>query len=1483
MEIEELKGLVLRLSKDFKEIKDMVKKESSHDSRKRSRSVTRRRKSPSSGSSSSPRMMRTSRRSRSKESLTASSSSDRSSSPDKQRKRGMRQKEDLGEKLFKFNKYHGDSNPETLLAWIRSLDIFFEDRSYTEKAKLRFASLHLEKQAALWWAAMRSNEEEARTWKGFKSQIKRHFLPRDFERDILMHWDIFRQRMDEKVQDYVNRFWDIILKVQTFQNIPKEEQQRKFFAGLRYQIQYEVDLSGPKSLMDTIDKALKVEKKQTLTQKGKGNFSSPTFKIRDGIVKGKGPMKIKNYHGAKGQEEKGEKKEWDEARFGKKLSNEERDKYKREGRCYRCGEKGHPYFKCPMGTTNNSQNKDKKGIHNVDSTAQGLMKSWGSVQDKQCLFLFDAGSSFNLISHQLAQELKVVPSTDEVQARGPFLHEDPTTLYPVIGKLRIFIQGYMDHVEFMVGPIQGADVILGMPWHRQVNPKVDYVQQQMIIQHDDKAYQLHVGRSGDTVPLISHVQCSKAIKKSLCSYLLFVTDNNIPKLSSAPLETNRRCFLETNGDCFKDDLPDELPPARLEDHKIDLIPGSTAPNRPPYRVSQSQQAEILKQVEELLDKGLVRPSSSPFCSPVLLIQKKDGSFRMCVDYRALNKITIKNRFPIPRIDDIMDKLKGATMFSRIDLKSGYHQVRVVPEDIHKTAFRTSFGLYEFLVVPFGLTNAPATFNRMMDRIFRKYKDFTGTFFDDILVFSKTEDEHYEHLKKVFDELRQHQLYANPVKSEFFLEEIHYLGHIVSSEGIRMDPAKVKAIIEWPDLQGIHEVRSFLGLCSYYRRFIYHFAHIAGPLHDLTKKSSKFQWTPKEKQSFEALKKAISTGPVLIVPDLSRPFHVSADASGDCVGAVLNQDGHPVAFESKRLKVNELNYDIYDKELTAVVHALKIWKHYLLGIDFTVKTDHQSLQYLFRQALIKDRHIKWVNFLNTFHFQFLHIAGKENVVADALSRRPSINALSLAFHEDLSSLKNQYDSDGDFNSIWKDLQVGIPSKDFVIKNGYLYHHDKICITSHLRQKVLEESHSPPYTGHRGVSATLDSLERFFYWPSLRKDTHSYVSSCIICQKTKSDRQKSQGLLMPLPIPEEPWEHITMDFISGIPKSPQGHDMIWTIVDRFSKQAHFIACKKTLKSPEAAHLFIKHIFCFHGMPKSIVSDRDAKFTGNFWRALFENLGTTLNFSSSFHPQTDGQSEITNRTLLDLLRTYVHDQKTLWEKYLPLVEFAYNNTRHSSTQKTPFEIMYGKSILPPIMRTQDKILAADQFIHDYEKAYQQVKEAIFKAQEKQAKSANKRRREANFEEGDWVLIKFDQRRLRSKKGKEKLYPKLAPRYYGPFQIYQKVNDNAYKVKLPSNWHIHDTFNISCLKSFIGSAPEYPETEDPPEVEDGDEILEPDMILYHRDKKGKDGKMQRSFLLKFKNYPNTDAKWMNAEYFSEYPLLRQHYEEAFQLRSTV
>ena len=397
--------------------------------------------------------------------------------------------------------------------------------------------------------------------------------------------------------------------------------------------------------------------------------------------------------------------------------------------------------------------------------------------------------------------------------------------------------------------------------------------------------------------------------------------------------------MEEFPDVFPDDLPG-MPPDRDIEFIIELLPGTAPIAKRPYRMGVNELEELKKQLKELQEKGFIRPSSSPWGAPVIFVDKKDGSQRMCVDYRSLNEVTIKNKYPLPRIDDLFDQLRGAHVFSKIDLRSGYHQLKIRNSDIPKTAFTTRYGLYEYTVMSFGLTNAPAYFMYLMNKVFMEFLDkFVVVFIDDILIFSKTEEEHAEHIRMVLQKLREHKLYAKRSKCEFWLKEVSFLGHVVSNGGIAVDPGKVQDVLNWKPPTTVSEIRSFLGLAGYYRRFIEGFSKLAKPMTALLEKNAKYVWSDKCQANFEELKKRLTTAPVLILPDLNKNFSIYCDASRLGLGCVLMQEGRVVAYASRQLRKHELNYPTHDLELAAVVHALKIWRHYLIGHKSDIYTNH----------------------------------------------------------------------------------------------------------------------------------------------------------------------------------------------------------------------------------------------------------------------------------------------------------------------------------------------------------------------------------------------------------------------------------------------------------------------------------------------------------------------------------------------------------------
>ncbi|MCO5552553.1 hypothetical protein L7F22_006066 [Adiantum nelumboides] len=577
------------------------------------------------------------------------------------------------------------------------------------------------------------------------------FLSSDAKDKVLTEWRSLKLTPYESIQKYVDKFWDLHLKATVYRKIDFEEQKQQFCAGLPEDMNEYVNSQRPKTISAVIHHTM-VAAKINFQQGAKRNLK---------------PMEIKEKHehkgknqppnSSKGNSSNNKAKEKGVYKGKNRLTPEELERYRKDNRCFKCGEQGHAYQACPQRNARNEQPRasiieaPKEDVHCKGSP---LSYAWGKVREHDAFILFDPGSTHNFISHELATKLGIqdFEMGDAMKADGAFVGQD-ASVTPLIGKLRLHIQGYVDKEDFFISPLKHEDVILGAPWFDRLAASIKFPERRISFKFREKNMYIDAQESGNTIPLVHTHAFDKSIKSSISVYMIFVKDSlsDVNKTqvnesgSKEDLELSK--FLNQFQDVFIDDIPGELPPKRGDDdHAIELIPGSSPPNKPPYRVSQAQQEEIMRQVNELVEKGMVRPSSSPFCSPVLLVHKKDGTYRMCVDYRALNKITIKNRFPVPCIEDLFDKLQGSTYFSRIDLKSGYHQIRIVNEDILKTAFRTTFGLYEYLVMPFGLTNAPATFNRMMERIFRPHRNFTGVFFDDVIIYSKSMEEHKKYLE-----------------------------------------------------------------------------------------------------------------------------------------------------------------------------------------------------------------------------------------------------------------------------------------------------------------------------------------------------------------------------------------------------------------------------------------------------------------------------------------------------------------------------------------------------------------------------------------------------------------------------------------------------------------------------------------------------------------------------------------------------------------
>ncbi|GJV48424.1 putative reverse transcriptase domain-containing protein [Tanacetum coccineum] len=873
--------------------------------------------------------------------------------------------------------------------------------------------------------------------------------------------------------------------------------------------------------------------------------------------------------------------------------------------------------------------------------------------------LFDTGAERSFISTAFSFLIDIVPtpldnSYDVELADGKIVEIDTI--------IRGCTLNFLDHpfnIDLIPIELGSFDVIIGMDLLKRCHA---------LIMCDEKLVQVPYGNetltfcgnesSNGRESRLTVISCSKAQEYMAKGCQVFLAQISAKKKEdkSEGKQIKDVPIVRDFPKVFPEDLSG-LPLARPMEFQIDLIPGAAPVARAPCRLAPSEMKELSEQLQELSDKGFIRPSSSPWGASVLFVKKKDGSFRMCIDYRELNKLTIKNR---------------------------YHQLRVREQDIPKTAFQTRYGHYEFHVMPFGLTNAPTD-----------------------------KKKHEEHLNAILELLKK------------------------DNRGIHVDLAKIESIKDWASPKTPTEIRQFLGLASYYRRFIEGFSKIAN-------------------------------APILALPERSEDFVVYYDASHKGLGAVLIQKEKVIAYASRQLKVHEKNYTTHDLELGSVVFALKIWRHYLYGTRCTVFTDHKSLQNILDQKELNMRQRRWLELLSDYDCDIRYHLKKANVVANDLSRKERIKPLRIRglvmtiglnlpkqiLEAQIEALKTENLVNEDVGSM---IRKDIPKERLEPRaDGTLCLHGRSCLPCYgdLRSVIMHESHKSKYSIHPGSEKMYQDMKKLYWWPNMKADIATYVSKCLTCARVKAEHQRPSGLLVQPEIPEWKWDNITMDFITKLPKSSQGFDTIWVIVDPLIKSAHFLPIRENDPLDKLARLYLNRIVTRHGILVSIICDRDGRFTSNFWKSFQIVLGTDISMSTTYHLETGGQSERTIQTLEDMLRACMIDFGKGWVKHFPLAEFSYNNSYHASIKAAPYE------------------------------GY-----------------ADRKQKPMEFEVGDRVMLKVSPWKGVVQFGRR---GKLSPRYVRPFKVLAKVRKVAYRLELPQELSsVHHTFHVLNLKKCYAGEP--------------------------------------------------------------------------------
>src|ERR1700730_13170266 len=1048
--------------------------------------------------------------------------------------------------------------------------------------------------------------------------------------------------------------------------------------------------------------------------------------------------------------------------------------------------------------------------------------------------------------------------------------------------LTVQLGGKQTLLSFLVAAIGGDHLILGYPFLHRFNPHIDWRRTQLL---DGK---IQITSSRQTSDAQKVLQTQRAAIKQ-CGHptegeaLYIRSTQGIAqqftkggKLGEMPEEYQRHWKV------FSEEESHRFPPQRSEDMKIQLKPGAPESiDCKVYPLSREDRVRLQKWLEDEQKLERIALEEAQYVAPVYFREKKleDGTpskeKRIIMDYRKINDHTVKDHNPLPNIQEAIERLHGKTLFSKFDIRWGYNNIRIAEEDQHKAAFKTPFGTYVPRVMYFGLSNAPPFFQRTMNRDFmgllQQYPDDLGNYMDDWWIATTDDEEgkkrHREITHAFLDRMEECSYFLKPSKCQFETNSIKILGWIVGGGGVRIDPAKIAGLSEWPrELKTVKQVRQVLGLLGYQRLFIRGFAQIAKPLHDLTKKDVPFLWTQECRSALDQLITQVTKDPVLYHPDPAKQYELFVDASTFALGAVLAQrddDGklHAVYYLSKALIAAEWNYTIADKEFLAIIEALKRVWHLVKDSPhkLVIHTDHDNLRYYRQPQKLNRRVARYLSTLADFDYELRHIARTRNW-ADALSRRPDHddgkgdNEKMTALPEEVfvraatlteldQEVRQQQRKTQTLMKEWK--------KDYPIyqtdEEVWMYKEALVVpCPEEVRQQVFQAYHDAPTAGHPGIWKMQVALGRDYWWPSMRQEVKSYVQGCLKCQATKTITHRNEPPLIPItPTSTVPFGTIAVDFITKLPKSGEC-DTILTITDHdCTKAVILVPCKEAMSTEEFLELYRERAFPYTGIPKKLISDRDVRFTSDMFKELCDQLAIKHNMSTAYHPQTDGQSERTNQNVETILRIFCNQAQDNWREWLPVVQYILNARPSAMTKQSPYELWMGTVPRTHQPARPSKLVQFEGRKQQLFQARKEANDAILAAQELLRRKAKYH----EYEKGDRVWL--EGRNLRTTHPTHKLRDKR----FGPFPVEEVLGEVNYRLKLPGHWKIHNVFHAAVLhpcRQTNMNPNQYEEP--PPDLIEGQAEYEVENILASR-RSGR-GKILQ-YLVQWKGYSPAHNSW--------------------------